>query len=126
MRAIRNSVAGIFLGALFLCGGATADAAEWTLYYKDGVEMNEYDKASVVRPRPGVVQVSARVTSLGSQEGQVRKLELSCKHHMLRELSNKVDPITGAPVPEGGQDGYRWVDLPYASHAMALYENLCE
>jgi hypothetical protein len=126
MGAIRSSVAGIFLGVLFLCGGGVSEAADWALYYEDGAEIHHYDKASVTRPRSGIVDVSIRVTLLGSQEGKIQHLELSCKNHMFRELSDTIDPITGVRLPENSADGYKWTWFPMKSQIMSLYENLCE
>lgn len=111
---------------LLLCGSGSSLAADWTLYYKDGIETHFYDKASIESPRKGIVWVNTKVSHLGDPDGRVKKLELSCNYHTFRVLSDKIDPVTGQYVPEGGAGGYKWTWVPFEAKLRALYENLCE
>lgn len=126
MATLKRVLGTVCFGCILLWGGTSSFGADWTLYYEDGLEMNYYDKTSVHKVRPGIVQVAVRATSLQDQAGKVRRLELSCKNHMFRPLSDRVDQATGALIPEGAGEGFKWTWFSMESRMMALYENLCE
>jgi hypothetical protein len=124
---IMRSVAGIVtLGCILLSGSYAAFGANWTIYYEDGEAMHYYDKDSVQFPRKAIVHVSVKTLLLGAQEGQIKRLEMSCYYHTFRVLSDKVDPVTGQFMPEGAAGGYKWTWFPMNSRMTSLYENLCE
>ena len=126
MSFVGKVVGSVCLGSILLCWCGLSLAADWTLYYEGGEEMHYYDKSSIVRPRKGIVQVSLRTTFSGSQEGRIRRVEMSCSNRMYRDLSDKIDPVTGQLIPEGAGEGYKWTWFPSVSRMDALYDNLCE
>ena len=126
MNTLGKAVGTVFLGSVLLCWSGLSWGADWALYYEDGMEMHHYDKATIERPRKGIIQISIKTTELGTQIGKTRRLEMSCHDHTYRNLSDKVDPITGKLIPEGAESGYKWTWIPMESRMDALYENLCE
>jgi hypothetical protein len=126
MRTVKKMCRATFFGCMLLCWSGLALSADWAIYYEDGMEMHRYDRSSVERPRKGVVQVVIQTTVLGDQQGLVRRLEMDCTSHSFRNLSGRVDPVTGVFEPQGAAGGYKWTWFPLESRMMALYENLCE
>jgi hypothetical protein len=113
------------LGCILFLTPVLSFGANWTLYYIDGINKYYYDKSTIVRPRPGLVQVAIRKMTLDEQR-EITRLEMSCNYHTFRILTDKLDPVTGQYVPEGAAGGYKWTWFPLEAPAKALYENICE